>query len=118
MLGLRRHVREVAGQPVAQWKVPGKTAIPYGTYNVVITWSNRFGRLLPLLENVPGYTGVRIHAGNTSADTEGCLLPGRVRHAKGVGQSRPACDQLLPKIDRALKAGAKVTIEIIEGAPS
>jgi hypothetical protein len=108
-------VREIVGEPVEQWKVYGKTAIPYGTYKVDITWSPRFGRLLPLLLDVPGFTGVRIHPGNTTADTEGCLLPGLVRAAKGVGQSRPACDWLIPKIDQALKAGQPVTIEIVDG---
>lgn len=114
-------VREVPGEPVEAWKVYGKTAIPHGVYKVVITWSNRFGRLLPLLVDVPGYSGVRIHPGNTAADTEGCLLPGLVRSAKGVGHSRPACDYLLPKIDRAIKAGEGCTIEIVsapEGEPA
>jgi hypothetical protein len=106
-------VREVAGKPVGDWKIHGKTAIPYGTYAVQITWSNRFGRLLPLLIGVPGFEGIRIHPGNGPADTEGCLLPGLYRHAKGVGHSRAACDILLPKIDRALKAGDHVTIEIV-----
>jgi len=109
-------VREVLGQPVEAWKVYGKTAIPYGAYRVDITWSKRFGRLLPILLNVPGFAGVRIHPGNTSADTEGCLLPGLVRNAKGVGQSRPACDYLIPKIDRALKAGEAVIVEIVRAA--
>jgi hypothetical protein len=107
-------VREVAGGPVAEWKIKGNTAIPYGTYAVQITWSNRFGRLLPLLIGVPGFEGIRIHPGNGPADTEGCLLPGLYRHAKGVGHSRAACDALIPKIDRALKAGDHVTIEIVE----
>jgi hypothetical protein len=106
-------VREVLGQPVESWKVHGKTAIPYGVYQVVITWSNRFGRLLPLLVDVPGFQGIRIHPGNSASDTEGCLLPGLVRSAMGVGHSRPACDYLIPKIDRAIKSGEGCSIEIV-----
>ena len=57
-------------------KVYGKTAIPYGTYTIELTYSNRFKKILPLIENVPGFSGIRIHPGNTSEDTEGCLLVG------------------------------------------
>ena len=57
-------------------KVYGDTAIPAGKYEVVITYSNRFKKYLPLLLNVPGYEGIRIHPGNSAADTHGCLLPG------------------------------------------
>ena len=57
-------------------KVAGKTAIPYGKYEVILTNSPRFKRVLPELLNVPHFTGIRIHAGNTADDSEGCLLPG------------------------------------------
>jgi hypothetical protein len=57
-------------------KVKHSTAIPYGTYEVVISYSNRFKRMLPLLLNVKGFEGIRIHSGNTHLDTSGCLLPG------------------------------------------
>lgn len=81
-------------------KIPGKTAIPGGRYRVVVTRSPRFGRDLPLLEKVPNFEGVRIHPGNTADDTEGCIIPGRVRTARGVAESRLAFNELFA----ALKA--------------
>jgi hypothetical protein len=55
-------------------KIFGKTAIPTGKYEVVLSMSNRFKKLLPELLNVPGFAGVRIHGGNTSDDTDGCIV--------------------------------------------
>ena len=90
-------------------KVNGQTAIPTGTYNLIINHSNRFNRDLPLLENVPNFTGVRIHAGNTSAHTEGCILVGTTWSGKGfIGNSRVAFNKLFEK----LKKAKKVTIKI------
>lgn len=105
-------VREQPGQDVAQWKEDGITAIPAGSYNVIITMSNRFKRLMPLLENVPGFSGVRIHSGNTEIDTEGCIIVGYGRSSTGVTESRPACSHLQADIQRALDKGDKVTIKI------
>lgn len=69
-------------------KVHGETAIPAGKYKMVITWSNRFKRKLPLLLNVPGFEGIRIHPGNTAVDTHGCILVG-VNDVKGqIHQSK------------------------------
>ena len=93
-------------------KVYGQTAIPAGSYNIVITHSPHFKRELPLLENVPGFEGVRIHAGNTAADTEGCILVGTHKGPDVVFESRKAFDALFPKIQAALAAGDSVTLEI------
>jgi hypothetical protein len=105
-------VREVPGQPVSVWKLAGKTAIPAGTYAVDITLSARFKRDLPLLLDVPGFTGIRIHPGNTAEDTDGCLLPGDMRLAKSVGQSRVAFDRLFAQIRVAKVKGERITIEV------
>jgi hypothetical protein len=105
-------VREIEGQPVEAWKIHGKTAIPFGTYNVVITRSARFGVDMPLLQGVPGFAGIRIHTGNTVADTEGCLLPGFVRYENSVGQSRLAYEALFERIRDALERGETVSISI------
>lgn len=105
-------VREVAGQPVSAWKVHGQTAIPRGTYRVIVDRSQRFQRDLPLLIDVPGFAGIRIHPGNTAADTEGCLLPGEIRLAKSVGRSQAAFGTLFAMIREALARGETVTIEV------
>ena len=97
---------------VKEWKVAGQTAIPYGTYNVVITPSARFKRDLPLLENVPGFEGIRIHPGNTAEDTEGCLLVGNTKGPTFVGESKAAFAKLFHQLRSAIDAGDTVTIEI------
>ena len=82
-------------------KIKGATAIPKGTYKVIIDESNRVKRQLPLLLNVPGFEGVRIHSGNTNHDTEGCILVGQTRHKEFIGKSRKAFDKLFKKMQKA-----------------
>lgn len=96
-------------------KVYGKTAIPTGKYKVIVTLSNRFKRSLPLLLDVPNYSGVRIHPGNTAANTEGCILTGDVIDVKSnfLGQSRVAFNRVFNKIEDALDNKEEVYIEII-----
>lgn len=60
-------------------KIYSQTAIPKGVYKLVISYSPRFKRLLPLLLDVPFFEGIRIHAGNSSKDTSGCILVGTVK---------------------------------------
>jgi hypothetical protein len=88
-------VREIPGEPVEDWKIKGETAIPVGRYRIERTFSNRFQKVLPQLLNVPGFEGIRIHPGNTSADTEGCILPGLDRLPNGVGSSQLAYREVL-----------------------
>lgn len=98
---------------VRKEKVKGKTAIPAGKYAVVITHSQRFGKRLPLLLDVPNFEGIRIHAGNTQLDTEGCILIGMGKYKEGVTNSRKAMDDFMPKLEQALSAGEDVWIEVV-----
>jgi len=93
-------------------KVYAKTAIPKGTYDVGITFSNRFKQYLPLLINVPAFEGIRIHSGNTADHTEGCLLPGVTMSRDMVQQSKKAFAALFKKL-KAVEKTEKITIEIV-----
>lgn len=97
---------------VREVKISGQTAIPPSRYRVVLTFSNRFQRILPLLQDVPNYTGVRIHSGNTAADTEGCILVGQERGPTTVMRSRAALNILQFKIEQAIVAGEEAWIDI------
>lgn len=92
-------------------KVHSKTAIPYGIYEIKWTYSPRFKKYTPQLMNVPSFEGIRIHAGNTSADTEGCLILGENKQVGKVLNSRATINKFYPIIKKACSKG-KVTIEI------
>lgn len=94
-------------------KVPGETAIPYGTYRVRYSWSNKFGRMLPELVDVPSFQGIRIHPGNTRKDTAGCILVGLNKEVGKVCQSRYYSDVLNGMIRAAQSEGELITIEIV-----
>ena len=96
---------------VREKKEPGTTAIQAGKYPVILTESVRFKKRLPLLVEVPNFNGVRIHSGNTSADTEGCILVGLQKGVNSIGRSRAAMDALMPRLEAALQDG-EVFIEI------
>lgn len=95
-------------------KVYGKTAIPEGTYEVKLTHSPRFKKILPEILNVPNFSGIRIHTGNSSKDTEGCILVGTWDGEKEdwVGNSRIAFDELMTLLEEATNNKEKVTITV------
>lgn len=95
-------------------KVYGKTAIPEGTYEVKLTHSPRFKKILPEILNVPNFSGIRIHTGNSSKDTEGCILVGTWDGEKEdwVGNSRIAFDELMSLLEEATNNKEKITITV------
>jgi len=100
-------------RPPHEKKVYGQTAIPSGLYRVAITQSPRFGRQLPLVCDVPGFEGVRIHSGNSAGDTEGCLLPGRKRFPDRVEESRLAFEALYMRLVDAESRREAISLEIV-----
>lgn len=99
-------------EEIRRLKVYGKTAIPTGTYRVVLTYSNRFRKVLPEILNVKGYSGVRIHTGNTPEDTLGCILVGKNTKKGMVTESRK---MFAPLLDMMRKA-KDITLTIKRGA--
>lgn len=106
-------VREQEGLAVEKWKIPGCTAIPRGIYKVIIDFSNRFGRPLPHVLDVPGYTGVRIHPGNTSENTEGCILVGgKPTGPDFIPNSRQTFNKLFSILEQGEQDGQTITLEV------
>ena len=93
-------------------KIMHETCIPRGRYKIIRTFSNRFQVTMPLLVDVPGFEGIRIHPGNTAANTDGCILPGLVTWAKGVGESQLAYREVLKWLDAIEQQGKEAWIEI------
>lgn len=105
--------REIETRPVAEWKIQDRTAIPRGSYEVVVSFSNRFRMPLPLLKDVPGFSGIRIHPGNHSGNTEGCILVGHDwSGGDWISDSRRAFSPLFSKIMAARDAGQFITLEV------
>jgi len=110
-------IREKPGVPVSARKIPGQTAIPVGTYRVVLVHSPRFGPDTLSLENVPGFSHIRIHAGNDDADTEGCILVGTAApdpqgDGGNVVSSRDALLKLRAKLLPVIRSGEDVHLTV------
>ena len=99
-------------------KVYGETAIPAGRYKLILSMSNRFKKIMPEVVAVPGFAGIRIHAGNTAKDTEGCLLLGQTRNVetRSIGQSKLALQAFTTKITAVWDAKGELWITYVNPA--
>ena len=111
-------------QKILFMKKPGITAIPTGTYEITLSvQSNKYKKsktmmqfnnaYMPRLLDVPGYSGVLIHPGNTAEDTEGCIIPGKNDKVGWVSNSTSYFKSLYNKMKEAKKKGEKITIQIV-----
>jgi len=106
-------VRAKVGMWKQLCKIKGQTAIPYGKYPVLVTWSNRFKRMLTGVFNVPDFDGIRIHNGTSELSSEGCIIVSHHVSAPGkLINDKSAMNQLCVLIEDAQKK-EKVTLEII-----
>lgn len=103
----------LALQDIKRLKVSSCTAIPIGTYKVIVNRSPKFGRLLPRLINVPGFDGILIHRGNTSKDTSGCILVGENKIVGKVINSTTYEKELTKIISKAQSLKEDITITIV-----
>lgn len=96
---------------VTKTKQVQKCCIPYGVYKITLTYSNSFGRFLPLINGVTGFVGVRIHEGNTVKSTRGCILVGK-RDKYSLLNTRKTVDGLTERIKKSLDNKDEVYIKI------
>lgn len=116
---LEDKVRNLQKEP----KVYGKTAIPAGIYEIDMntvspkfknrSWARKYKGIVPRLKNVPYFSGVLIHPGNTSVDTDGCILVGENSVAGKVLNSQKYWFILMDRLIKAKEAKEEITIEII-----
>ena len=99
-------------EEIQKIKIKGNTCVPYGTYNVTITYSPRFKKNLPLINNVKGFEGIRVHNGNTPQDSSGCVLLGFNKVKGRVVDSKVTVNKFIDIVQKALNKGEKVTITI------
>ncbi len=95
-------------------KIQNETAIPAGVYQVTIDHSEHFGCDMPHIQNVPNYSGVRIHAGNSDVDTDGCILLGvNTGNPDFISLSRLTFNKFFVKLADRLNSGEQADITIM-----
>lgn len=107
-----RHL-ESSLEAISERKVYGRTAIPRGRYRLVVSFSNRFQKLLPEVLDVPGFTGIRIHGGNRAEHSIGCILVGKVRTSTGIAQCADSVQRIIDQIDDAADLGIESWLEVV-----
>lgn len=103
-------MQDMSLNEIRERKVYGLTAIPTGIYRVSISYSPRFKRSLPMIHDVPGYVGIRIHSGNTERDSLGCVIVGENKEKGKVLNSKVTMNNLMEKLGQAK---GEITIEIV-----
>jgi len=92
-------------------KIPGETSIPYGEYDVVLSFSPKFNRIMPEVKAVLGFTGIRIHCGNTAKDSSGCILVGEMIDSGRLFNSRITYERLMKTLTVGkIQGGIKIEI--------
>lgn len=97
-------------EELRKMKIKGETAIPVGIYKVILNYSPKYKRVMPLITNVPAYSGIRIHSGNSAKDTEGCLLVGKNTIVGRLTDSRKCYEALFKRLQQ--KGSNDITIDI------
>ena len=106
-----RHLEDVLNS-IKEAKVYGRTAIPRGTYRLTTSYSPRFGKVLPEVHDVPGFSGIRLHGGNRPEDSLGCVLVGKVRTATGIAQCADVVQRIIDAIDAAEELGIESWLKV------
>lgn len=102
-------------RPFGALKVLGETAIPAGRYRVDLTWSDRFGWLVPEILGVPDFSGIRFHGGERPADTKGCPLVGMVRDIDEIHHTAPAKKLVCERVLNDIRHFVETWVTVVNG---